>query len=465
MKQPYAEAATKLKDVDAAILLAKVDATEEKDLGARFAIKGFPTLKWFIDGEEAMDYAGGRSTEDIVNWVTKKTGPPSTILDSTADLEKAKEAQVALFAYFDKFEGEEHEAFETFASKTDDVSFFKTTDAEIAKALGITKAPGFSAGRNYAEFGFEAITAEGHAAFEGDSTLSDKLAALVKAEKLPAFLEFNQAHSGRIFGSGIDHQIIVVAPAESFSEKGAVRKEILGASEKTRGKVVWVTAKPDDESAKPIVDFFGLDKESTEAQVVGFLASSGKKYALPEGEKVTAENLEKFALAVVEGTAPRKTKSAAVPKEPTENGVTVVVGSTFDAIVKDPTKDVLLEVYAPWCGHCKSLEPIYAKLAKRFKDIDSVVIAKMDGTENEVPDVEVQGFPAIMFFPAEKDAKAIDYSEPSRELKDLTKFIKKNAKVEYELARKDGDDKKEEKKEEEPKKEETKEEEETHDEL
>jgi thiol-disulfide isomerase/thioredoxin len=33
----------------------------------------------------------------------------------------------------------------------------------------------------------------------------------------------------------------------------------------------------------------------------------------------------------------------------------VVVGSTFDTIVMDPTKDVLLEVYAPWCQHCKML--------------------------------------------------------------------------------------------------------------
>jgi len=45
------------------------------------------------------------------------------------------------------------------------------------------------------------------------------------------------------------------------------------------------------------------------------------------------------------------------------------VGKNFDAIVKDPTKDVLLEVYAPWCGHCKRLEPVYADLAKRFEKV------------------------------------------------------------------------------------------------
>jgi protein disulfide-isomerase A1 len=131
-----------------------------------------------------------------------------------------------------------------------------------------------------------------------------------------------------------------------------------------------------------------------------------------------------------------RTKSAAVPEEPLDEGVTVVVGSTFDDIVKNPKNDVLLEVYAPWCGHCKSLAPIYAKLAKRFKDIDSVVIAKMDGTENEVPGLEVQGYPTLLFFPAEKNAEGVKY-EGARELKDLTKFIKKEAKIAYELPKKE----------------------------
>ena len=59
-----------------------------------------------------------------------------------------------------------------------------------------------------------------------------------------------------------------------------------------------------------------------------------------------------------------------------------------------------LQVYAPWCGHCKTLAPIYEQLAARFKGVDSVVIAKMDGTENEHPSLDVEGYPSIMFYPA-----------------------------------------------------------------
>lgn len=59
------------------------------------------------------------------------------------------------------------------------------------------------------------------------------------------------------------------------------------------------------------------------------------------------------------------------------SGLTTVVGESFSSVVMDRTKDVLLEIYAPWCGHCKKLEPIYKEVAKHFKRSKSVVIAKV----------------------------------------------------------------------------------------
>lgn len=128
------------------------------------------------------------------------------------------------------------------------------------------------------------------------------------------------------------------------------------------------------------------------------------------------KSIAAFAKGVVDGTVEPEYKSAAIPDEPTDGGVTVVVGKNFDSIVKDAKKDVLLEVrcgcgrgrssmggcawrgcrcglvaahvcaltrrpplallpgrraqvYAPWCGHCKALDPIYKKLAKRFAKV------------------------------------------------------------------------------------------------
>jgi protein disulfide isomerase family A protein 3 len=43
----------------------------------------------------------------------------------------------------------------------------------------------------------------------------------------------------------------------------------------------------------------------------------------------------------------------------------VVVAKNFDEIVNDPERDVLIEFYAPWCGHCKQLEPKYNELGEK----------------------------------------------------------------------------------------------------
>ena len=82
--------------------LARSNVTEEKELGEKYEIKGFPTLKWFVDGEMALDYSGGRTAPEIVAWIKKKTGPPSTIVDSAEALEKAKKDEVSMFGYFGK---------------------------------------------------------------------------------------------------------------------------------------------------------------------------------------------------------------------------------------------------------------------------------------------------------------------------------------------------------------------------
>lgn len=43
------------------------------------------------------------------------------------------------------------------------------------------------------------------------------------------------------------------------------------------------------------------------------------------------------------------------------------MGKNFDEIVNDDSKDVLVEFYAPWCGHCKSLAPKYEELGEKVR--------------------------------------------------------------------------------------------------
>jgi protein disulfide-isomerase A6 len=66
----------------------------------------------------------------------------------------------------------------------------------------------------------------------------------------------------------------------------------------------------------------------------------------------------------------------------------------------------LVEFYAPWCGHCKSLAPEYEKAAKALKGIANIAAIDAD---KEKTDVQIQGFPTIKFF---NEGKMTDYDGP-----------------------------------------------------
>ncbi|GAB2218672.1 hypothetical protein Droror1_Dr00001899 [Drosera rotundifolia] len=135
-----------------------------------------------------------------------------------------------------------------------------------------------------------------------------------------------------------------------------------------------------------------------------------KKY---EGAR-TAEALAEY----VNTEAGTNVKIGVLPSD-----VVVLTPDNFDEVVLDKSKNVLVEYYAPWCGHCKALAPTYEKLATAFKLEDDVVIANVDADQhkNLGEKYGVSGFPTIKFFP--KDNKDGEDYEGGRDLEDFVKFL------------------------------------------
>ncbi|KAI3916222.1 hypothetical protein MKW98_004663 [Papaver atlanticum] len=135
-----------------------------------------------------------------------------------------------------------------------------------------------------------------------------------------------------------------------------------------------------------------------------------KKYEGPR----TAEALTEF----VNAEAGTNVKLATIP-----SSVVVLTGENFNEIVLDETKGVLVEFYAPWCGHCKSLAPIYEKVASAYKLEGDVVIANLDADKHKdlAERYGISGFPTLKFFP--KGNKAGEDYDGGRDVDDFLSFI------------------------------------------
>ena len=101
-----------------------------------------------------------------------------------------------------------------------------------------------------------------------------------------------------------------------------------------------------------------------------------------------------------------------------------LIPSNFDRVVIQSGKPALVEFFAPWCGHCKNLAPVYEELATSFKYADDKVsIAKVDADDHKSLGKRfgVGGFPTLKWFDGNSD-KPEDYSG-GRDLESLSKFI------------------------------------------
>ena len=128
-----------------------------------------------------------------------------------------------------------------------------------------------------------------------------------------------------------------------------------------------------------------------------------------DADEINKDTLASFVSRVKAGEIEQFLKSAPVP-ESNDEPVKVIVGSTFKSTILDSDKEFLLKFYTPSCGHCKNLAPHYDWAAKLLANNPNIVLVKVDSTENEVANVDIQGFPTLKFWGKDKSAEPIDYT-------------------------------------------------------
>ena len=391
----YEKAATQLKEAGSEVKLAKIDATVHKEVAQKLAVQGYPTLFWFVDGEK-MDFKGGRTADAIVSWIGKKTGPSV----STGKVPVLDSQPLVIL------KGK---------AITDDFS-------KVASALGEDAVFHF-----VETDGVDVVTIEHkgeRAVTASDEELKD-LSAFVTKNLLPLFGALDGDSYGKYMASG--KGLVWILPELTSSE------DLAGEVEKVRSTFVKLA------ESHSSYNFAYIDTVAFKAAVENMLGVSSfpaiavnkkagdKKKFIRAGAFVEAE-IAQFIADVDAGKIEPSLKSEEVP-ENNEEPVKVFVGKTLKDEAFSANKDVLLEIYAPWCGHCKKLAPEFEKVAQKIRKEgleDIITIAKMDGTTNDSPvdSISWEGFPTLYYIKA-GTSDPIPFNA-GRDAKSIWKWIKQN---------------------------------------
>lgn len=404
----YAKAAKILAEKESAIKLAKVDATEESELAEEYQVRGYPTLKFFRSGS-AIDYNGGRQADDIVSWLLKKTGPAAKDLDTVEDAEEfLKESQVVVVGFFSDKDSDEYKAFISAANSIDEYPFGVTTSTDVFKKYEA------ESGKIILFKQFD----EGKAVYEGTFE-DDSLKKFILGQAMPLVVDFNHDSAQKIFGGDIKSHLLLFLSKEAghYEKYAEPAKEI---AKDFREKILFVTINADEEDHNRILEFFGMKKEEIPSMRIIQLQEDMAKFK-PEKADLGADSIRAFVQTFLDGKLKQHLLSQDLPEDWDKNPVKVLVSTNFDEVAFDKTKDVLVEFYAPWCSHCKQLSPIFDQLGEKFKDSETVVIAKMDATVNELEHTKIQSFPTLKLY-KKGDNSVVDFNG-ERTLEGLTKFL------------------------------------------
>jgi len=399
LKPEFEKAASVLKANDPPITLAKVDCTEGgQDTCGRFSVSGYPTIKIFRNGELSQDYSGPREAAGIIKYMKAQVGDASKECKTEAELTALLAKPEVVVVNYDKANDA---VFQKVANTMRETVAFGHTEGDKGLVLHRPK---------HLQSKFESSEVK----YEGKMDKS-AIEAWIK-ENYHGLVGHRTVDNAREFKEPLVTVYFDVDYVKNVKGTNYWRNRVMKVAQEFPELNFAICNKNDFQHE---ATEFGLDTNIADKPLVAIKAKSGK-FVMKDAFDMP--NLKKFLTAFSQNLLEAYMKSEPVPTE--QGPVKVAVAKNFDELVVQNPKDVLVEFYAPWCGHCKKLTPVFDELGAKMEGTN-VDIVKMDATANDVPPgYDVRGFPTLFWVPS--DTKKPTPYNGGRELADFVKFIDEN---------------------------------------
>lgn len=409
----YGAAAKALFDFGSDVRLAKVDATEELDLADTYGVRAYPTMVLFKEGKLVTGTykITGKKSEEIVSWVERKTGGSSakTITSAEEITTLQEKVDILVVGFFKQRNSDSASNFLKVADDIEDLTFAISTNQEYNLQTDTIVI-------------FKKLE-EKRVDLSGDLTL-DNIRDFIEVNRLPVVIQFNAVMAPKIFENKLKKHVLLMHRTDdkNFEERMDVFTSV---AKHFKGKALFVCVDIDLHENKRIYEFFELKRSDCPA--VRFSNLDGNLKYKPDKDDWKKLDLFKFVQEVLDGTRLPYLDSEKIPKKWDDQPVKILVGKNFDEIARDKTKDAFVHFYASWSTQCDELAPIWIELAEKFLKNPEVVIAKIDGTKNEVKGLQIASFPTLKFFPRDSD-QVFEFTG-NRTLERLVTFVESGGKL------------------------------------
>lgn len=406
MAPGYARLAKKLKQDPEDIVIAKLDATIEGEIAEDFEVTSFPVIKLFFHGE-AIEYEGEREEKKMEEWIRLQISTVVPVLESLEEVKKLESGQTVVLMSCGKKELALIKKFRALAASNPKLKFYMTHLESIQEYLEMRGENNMIVFRNFDD-GRKILSLESETKMQ---TLKDFLDAV----KNPLVLDFEIA-APDIFAKSIPTIILFTDDQDNefitaFNEVARIK----------RSDILFAKSRLADGTGQKVADHIGLtSKDNNSVRILKFSGQDVVKYRL---DKVTTESLIKFIEDFKANLLKSYMKSQKVPQND-RAPVKTIVADNFEDVVLKSNKYVLLEIYAPWCTHCKELAPIYEKLARKLSKVSELILGKYDGSANENANIKATSYPIIMLYKLRQKKKPIEY-QGARNFQSLLQFLEK----------------------------------------
>lgn len=398
-----------------------IDISKEKRLIKKYNIEKTPTVK-LLTRHEVVDFVGERTVENIINFVFSyqfKGGNEITRVDFLDNLESCR---LCAFLYIKDSTNfnDQLRTFRGLITKFPQIQFYYANSEKIAEIEGLNDLFNLVLYRNF----------DGGKKTHSSSEIikENEIEDFLNVYLQPNCLVFNNEIAKRVF---LNEEIAAFIFGENFeSEKMKLFEEI--AQEKVG--MLFIKSKFSDELGSSTSNFLGVKSDEVDSiMIVKFDNGVVIKHKLKTWEKA---DLSKFIDDFKNDKLSIFYKSETNPKQNSKL-IQVITGKMFDDQLLKNKKDTLLLITASYCSHSKKAEVMFEEIASLLAVESDLVFAKIEGTENEHPNLPVKSYPLIRLLKKDEKQNPIDF-DGEKSVGNIIEFLEKELGTKFNVKEKIG---------------------------